>query len=148
MIVLDTNVVSESLKPLPSGTVVSWLAAQLPTQVFTTAITVAEVMYGVEALPLGKRRSGLLSTVEKIFAQEFPGRILPFDESAARAFAKILFSRRAMGRPISQFDAMIAAIARTHHATVATRNIVDFEHCGVQLVDPWKHRGTLPRATR
>jgi hypothetical protein len=108
---------------------------------FTTAITVAEVLYGVEALPPGKRRTSLLATVEKMFGQQFPGRILPFDEDAARAFAAIIASRNAAGRPISQFDAMIAAIARTHRATVATRNIADFEHCGLQLVDPWKYRG-------
>ncbi len=141
MIVLDTNVISESLKPLPSGVVLSWIAAQLPSAVFTTAITLAEVMNGVEALPHGKRRTGLLAGVEKIFAQEFAGRILPFDEHAARLFATIVASRSAAGRPISEFDAMIAAIARTHHATVATRNTADFEHCGLHLVDPWKYRG-------
>jgi hypothetical protein len=123
VIVLDTNV------------------AQITSELFTTAITVAEVLYGVEALPPGKRRTSLLATVEKMFGQQFPGRILPFDEDAARAFAAIIASRNAAGRPISQFDAMIAAIARTHRATVATRNIADFEHCGLQLVDPWKYRG-------
>lgn len=144
MIILDTNVVSESLKPLPSGIVVGWLADQMQSEVFTTAITLAEVMSGVEALPQGKRRARLLAGVEEIFAQEFPGRILPFEEDAARAYAAIMASRIAAGRPISQFDAMIAAIARTHRATVATRNIADFDRCGVQLVDPWKHRGHRP----
>ena len=75
-----------------------------------------------------------------MFAQDFAGRILPFDEDAARAYATIVASRNAAGRPISQLDAMIAAIARTHRATVATRNTGDFEHCGLQLVDPWKYR--------
>jgi predicted nucleic acid-binding protein len=108
--------------------------------VFTTTITLAEVLFGVEALPQGKRRTRLFETVERIFAQEFAGRILPFDEDAARVFAIIVASRNAAGRPISPFDAMIAAIARTHHATVATRNTADFEHCGLRLVDPWKYR--------
>lgn len=140
MIILDTNVISESIKPLPSETVLSWLAAQLPSAVFTTAITLAEVMNGVEALPHGKRRAGLAAGVEKIFAQEFTGRILPFDEAAARVFATIVASRNAVGRPMSELDAMIAAIARTHRATVATRNTADFERCGLQLIDPWQYR--------
>jgi predicted nucleic acid-binding protein len=140
VIILDTNVISESLKPLPSETVLSWLAAQFPSAVFTTAITLAEVMNGVEALPHGKRRAGLVAGIEKIFAQEFAGRILPFDEAAAREFAIIVASRKAVGRPISEFDAMIAAIARAHRATLATRNIADFEHFGLQLIDPWKYR--------
>ena len=144
MIVLDTNVVSEETKLSPSETVLNWLDAQVPSEVFTTAITVAEVLYGVEALPPGKRRMSLLATVEKMFVEQFPGRILPFDEDAARAYATIIASRNAAGRPISQFDAMIAAIARTHRATVATRNIGDFEHCGLKLVDPWKHRAHYP----
>jgi len=141
VIVLDTNVVSEGTKPSPSETVLNWLDAQITSELFTTAITVAEVLYGVEALPAGNRRTSLLATVEKMFGQQFPGRILPFDEDAAHAYAAIVASRNAAGRPISQFDAMIAAIARTHRATVATRNIADFEHCGLQLVDPWKHHG-------
>jgi len=140
VVILDTNVVSEVLKPVPSTTVVGWLADQIPSEVFTTTITLAESLFGVEALPPGRRRTGLLEGVERIFAQEFRGRILPFDEDAAREFAKIVASRNAMGRPIPQFDAMIAAIARTHHATVATRNTADFEHCGIRLIDPWKYR--------
>lgn len=140
MIVLDTNVVSEGTKPSPSETVLSWLDAQSSSEVFTTTITLAEVLYGVEAMPPGKRQKSLLVTVEKLFAQQFAGRILPFDEDAARVFATIVASRKAAGRPISQFDAMIAAIARTHRATVATRNTADFERCGIHLVDPWKYR--------
>lgn len=137
MIVLDTNVLSEALKPLPSGTVLEWLAAQTPPAVFTTTIALAEILYGVEALPRGKRRTGLLSAIERMFAAEFEGRILPFDEDAARLFGGIVASRDAAGRPISQFDAMIAAIARSHRAAVATRNTADFAGCGIQVIDPW-----------
>ena len=137
MIVLDTNVLSEALKPLPSGIVLGWLAAQEPPSVFTTTITLAEILYGVEGLPPGKRRMRLLAGVEKMFAQEFEGRILPFDEGAARTFAGIVAARDAAGRPISQFDAMIAAIARSHRAAVATRNTADFEHCGIRIINPW-----------
>jgi hypothetical protein len=116
------------------------MAAQIPSAVFTTTITLAEVLYGVEALPPGKRRTRLLLAIEKMFAEEFAGRILPFDEDAARMFAGIVASREAAGRPISQFDAMIAAIARSHRAAVATRNTADFERCGIPVVDPWKYR--------
>jgi predicted nucleic acid-binding protein len=138
VILLDTNVLSEVLKPAPSPVVWRWLAAQEPSSVFTTTITQAELLYGVESLPPGKRRMGLFAGVEKIFSEEFEDRILPFDEEAARRFAKIVAGREAMGRPISQFDAMIAAIARSRHAAVATRNTADFDHCGIRIIDPWK----------
>ena len=137
MIVLDTNVLSEALKPLPSLIVLHWLAGQEPSSVFTTTITQAEVLYGIEALPPGKRRLRLLEAVEKMFAEEFEGRILPFDDDAARTFARIVAARDAAGRPISQFDAMIAAIARSHRAAVATRNTADFQHCGIDVINPW-----------
>ncbi len=102
MIVLDTNVLSEALKPIPSDEVLRWLAAQLASSVFTTTITMAEVLYGVEALPHGKRRTRLLAAVEKMFAEQFEGRILPFDEEAARLFARIVAACNTAGRPISQ----------------------------------------------
>jgi len=137
VIVLDTNVLSEALKPAPADTVLRWLAAQAPATVFTTTITLAEILYGLEMLPVGKRRLRLLSAVEKMFAEQFDQRILTFDEDAARLFASIAASRSAAGRPISQPDAMIAAIARSHHAAVATRNTDDFVHCGIQVVNPW-----------
>lgn len=137
MIVLDTNVLSEALKPLPSGVVLRWLAAQELPAVFTTTITQAEILYGIEVLPPGKRQVRLSAAVEKMFAEEFNGRILPFDGEAARGFAKIVAARDAAGRPISQFDAMIAAIARCRRAAVATRNTADFERCGIQIVNPW-----------
>jgi hypothetical protein len=137
VIVLDTNVLSEALKPAPSPTALRWLGAQEPLSVFTTTITQAEILYGVETLPLGKRRMRLLAAVETMFAREFDGRILPFDENAARAYAGIVASRDAAGRPISQFDAMIAAIVRSHHAAVATRNTSDFQHCGIDIINPW-----------
>jgi predicted nucleic acid-binding protein len=137
VIILDTNVLSEALRPVPSGVVLRWLAAQASSTVFTTTITLAEILYGVETLPPGKRRTRLLAAVERMFAEEFEGRILPFDEDAARAFAGIVASRHRAGRPISQFDAMIAAIARSHRAAVTTRNTADFDQCGIQVIDPW-----------
>jgi toxin FitB len=137
VIVIDTNVLSEALKPKPSDEVLRWLAAQLPSSVFTTTIAMAELLYGVEALPQGKRRTRLLAAVEKMFAEQFEGRILPFDEEAARLFARIVASRNTAGRPISQMDAMIAAITRSNRAVLSTRNTADFDHCGIQVINPW-----------
>jgi predicted nucleic acid-binding protein len=113
------------------------LADQSPTDVFTTAVTVAEILYGIEVLDAGKRRTRLATAVEKMFIEQFEGRILPFDEDAARLFGRIVASREAAGRPISQFDGMIAAIARSEQAVLATRNTADFERCGIRLINPW-----------
>ena len=136
MIVLDTNVLSEVVRLSPSPKVVGWLAEQPPLSILTTTITQAEMLYGLESLPAGKRRSVLQAALEKILG-EFSGRILPFDEDAARAFAKIVAARDALGRPISQFDGMIAGIARSRRAALATRNVADFQDCGLRVVDPW-----------
>jgi predicted nucleic acid-binding protein len=111
--------------------------AQEPQAIATTTITQAEMLYGIEVLPSGKRRTNLAAGSERMFTQLFSGRILPFDEEAARMYAKIMAGREALGRPISQSDAMIAAIARSRDATVATRNTKDFEHCGIRIVNPW-----------
>lgn len=136
--ILDTNVVSEPMQPTPSAAVLAWLSRKPENgHFFVTAITVAEILYGVELLPRGKRRDKLQSEAEATFAQDFAGRVLPFDEEAARAFPKIAASRRAQGRPITELDAQIAAIARSRGAILATRNTADFEGCGVRLVNPW-----------
>ena len=140
MIVLDTNVLSETLKPSPSEIVMRWLAAQDPSAVYITTITQAEVLYGVEVLPPGRRRTRLHSAIEHLFANEFRGRILPFDEDSARTYPKLVANRRTLGRPISQFDAMIAAICKSCDATIATRNLADFEHCGISAINPWVTR--------
>ena len=140
MTILDTNVVSELLKPTPSDRVVRWLEAQPAPRLFTTTITVAEILYGVELLPTGKRRTGLRKAIEAIFSEDFDGRILPFDFEAARAFSTIAAARRAMGRPMSQHDAQIAAIGSSRGAALATRNTRDFADCGVTLLNPWGGR--------
>jgi predicted nucleic acid-binding protein len=138
MTILDTNVLSEVIKPAPGAEVLRWFAEQETLNTFTTTITVAEILYGVESLPAGKRRVGLAVAVNRILAEEFDGRILPFDEDAARAYSKIVVARKAAGRPISQLDAMIAGIAQSRHASVATRNTADFEGCSVRVVNPWQ----------
>jgi hypothetical protein len=137
MTILDTNVISELMKPLSSPAVLAWTSGQAPDTLFTTSITVAEVLYGVELLPKGKRRDQLLHQADATFAEDFAGRILFFDEQAARIFAPIAASRRRQGKPMSEFDAQIAAISRAQGATLATRNTADFEGCGVRLVNPW-----------
>ncbi len=137
MIILDTNVLSEVMKPAPSARVVRWLGKYPALRLFTTTITQAEILYGVELLPKGRRRAALQSAVEAMFAEEFAGRILPFDSEAAQAFPQIACSRRASGRPVTQFDTQIAAIAHARGAAVATRNTADFDHCGITVLNPW-----------
>jgi predicted nucleic acid-binding protein len=105
---------------------------------FLTTITLAEILYGIELLPRGKRREKLLAEAEAMFREDFLGHILPFDEEAARAFAEIAATRRSQGSSIAEFDAQIAAIARSRRATLATRNTQDFEGCGVRLENPWQ----------
>lgn len=137
MIILDTNVLSELLRPEPAKAVDRWLAAQDGAKVFFTTVGEAELRHGVALLPAGRRRTALATAVEGLLEEDFRGRILPFDRAAARAYAAIAAARRAAGRPISQFDCQIAAIARARDATVATRNTSDYEGCGIELIDPW-----------
>ena len=138
MIVIDTNVLSEMMKVAPESAVVDWLRQQDPGQVFTTAITEAEVFCGIQLLPPGKRRDLLLSLANAILTTDFRDRILPFDSTAARIFAGLAASRRASGKPMSNSDAQIASIAKAHKAVLATRNTRDFANCGIDLIDPWR----------
>ena len=114
-----------------------WLTAQPSPSIFTTAITEAEIRYGIAPLPVGRRRSALLDAASHLLEARLADRVLPFDSDAASAFAEIVVGRRRAGRPIGQSDAQIAAIARSRGATVATRNVKDFEGCGVAIVNPW-----------
>jgi predicted nucleic acid-binding protein len=123
---------------LPSDVVLAWISKRrVADQLFVTTITIAEILYGVELLPAGKRRDKLNAEAEAMFAQDFAGQILPFDDLAARAFARIASSRRKIGRPITELDAQIASIAAVNGADLATRNTTDFEGCGIRLVNPW-----------
>jgi predicted nucleic acid-binding protein len=137
MIILDTNVLSELMTPKPSGRVTAWVRKQPATDLFTTSITEAEIFYGIELLPQGKRREGLLVAAESMFTEDLAGRIFAFESDAARFFAAIAARRYALGRPISHADAQIAAIARMRGATLATRNVADFKDCGIEVIDPW-----------
>ena len=137
MIIVDTNVISELFRPAPAKQVETWLADQDGANPFFTTIGEAELRHGVAILPSGKRRTALTRAIEGILEEDFRDRILPFDRPAASAYAAIAAERRALGRPISQFDCQIAAIARAHGASVATRNTSDYESCGVDLLNPW-----------
>lgn len=137
MIVLDTNVLSELLRLRPQPQVLVWLEAQAMDGLFTTAISRGEMRYGACILPPGGRRESLLQEVGAILSEDMAGRVLPYDEAAADAHAEIAAQRRARGRAISQSDAMIAGIVRSHGAALATRNLRDFEDCGIALIDPW-----------
>lgn len=138
MIVLDTNVLSELMRAAPAANVKKWVAAQPATSLFITAITQAEILYGISLLPKGRRRTAIEAAAKAMFEEDFDARILPFGGDAAVAYAEITTVRRRMGRPISNFDAQIAAIARSTGAAVATRNTADFDDCGVELIDPWQ----------
>jgi predicted nucleic acid-binding protein len=137
MIVLDTNVLSESLRPKPAVKVLDWMRSQPAVALFTTAITEAEIYYGIALLPQGTRRRSLESAVGEIFARSFAGRILPFDSAAAREYAEIAVARRRSGRPISESDGRIAAIARSRGAVLATRDVEDFTGCKLEVLNPW-----------
>jgi toxin FitB len=137
VIILDTNVVSELMKEAPAAPVVRWVAFQAAASLYTTSITEAEILHGVLLLPAGRRRNRLQAAAEAMFGEDFGGRVLSFGSDAARAYAPIAADRRRGGRPISHFDAQIAAIGRSVRAAIATRNTSDFEGCGVKLINPW-----------
>jgi toxin FitB len=137
MIILDTNVLSELMKPAPAAKVVKWMAAQPAPILYTTSITQAEILHGLMLLPRGRRRHALEAAATSMFAEDFGSRILGFCTDAAPRYAQIASERRRAGRPISHFDAQIAAIARSAGAAIATRNLADFEGCGLTVVNPW-----------
>ena len=137
MIIVDTNVLSELMKPEPTLRVVEWVAAQPPASLFTTTITQAEILFGVALLAPGERRGVLEQAVAAMFEEDLDGRVLSFDSASAYAYATVCAERRQAGRPIAQFDAQIAAIARSRGAAVATRNVADFEGYGLPLHNPW-----------
>lgn len=138
MIVLDTNVISELTRQAPAPHVVSWLDALTAAEVATTAITAAELLYGVSRMPDGRRKTELAAAVHGLLSDDFHGRVLSFDEPAARRYADIVTGRERLGRPIGVADAQIAAICRTIEATLATRKTDDFQDTGLQLINPWK----------
>lgn len=137
MIILDTNVLSELMHPSPSVKVVKWLDQQLSSDLYITAITVAEILYGIARLPSGKKQSLLLSAATEMFDQEFSGRILSFDAAASVVYAELVSRSDRTGRPCSMADAQIAAICAQHDATLVTRNTKDFEMFDLTIINPW-----------
>ena len=140
MWILDTNVVSELMRPEPEPRVIEWVGARPGGSLFLTAVTEAELRYGLALLPAGHRRDDLTAALEDMLEEDFAERILPFDRSAARLYAQIVSSRRTRGRPMTQFDGQIAAIARSRDAGVATRNETDFADCDIEIINPWQAR--------
>ena len=137
MIILDTNVFSELLRARPAPVVLSWVDSQAPDTLFTTSITEAEIHTGIAMLPDGRRRNRLAVAANRLFGELFQDRVWPFDRGAAHNYAAIVAGRRAGGRSVSQFDCQIAAIARSRSMALATRNIRDFEECGIEVINPW-----------
>jgi predicted nucleic acid-binding protein len=137
MFVLDTNVLSVLMAAQPPCEVVSWVSAQPEDLLFTAAVCEAEILSGLAVLPEGRRRLELESAARAMFLDDFEGRVLPFDSVAAQGYADMYARRRRAGRPVATADLMIAAIARVHGASVVTRNITDFDTCGVPIVNPW-----------
>jgi toxin FitB len=138
MTVLDTNVVSELMRPAPDPRVLHWFSNQIAEDLHVTAVTMAEILHGIELSSTGRRRDVLRAGAEKMFRDVFADRVLTFEDRAAHEFSQIASTRRRQGKPMSQVDAQIAAIARVHGATLATRNPYVFEGCGIRLVNPWE----------
>ncbi len=137
MIVLDTNVLSELTRQAPDAAVLAWLDSLPAAEVATTAVTAAELLYGVARLPRGQRKRALADAVYALINDDFGGRVEPFDTRAAEQYALVVTGREKLGRPITVADAQIAAICRSRDTALATRNIGDFEDTGIELVDPW-----------
>lgn len=137
MIIVDTNVLSELMKPAPDSAVRDWVRAQDAEELHTTSISLAEIRYGIERLPSGRRKDLLRTTADEVFAA-FEDQVLPFDAAAAQPCATIVTTRNEAGLPIDGFDAQIAAICSVHQGTLATRNLKDFRGTGIRLTNPWE----------
>ena len=138
MIVIDTNVISELMRPQPDLRVAMWVQLQPASELYTTSVSEAELRHGIALLPTGKRRAQLVSTADEFFGAAFKGRVLAFDRAAAVEFSEISARRRKVGNPITPLDCQIAAIARSYDASVATRNVKDFADCGIGVINPWE----------
>lgn len=137
-LVLDTNVVSETILRVGDQTVIEWLNRQVESDLYLTVVTAAELTYGALRLPVGRRRAELESEVRAVLDHDFARRIHPYDLSAAKACASIMAERERMGRPVQISDAQIAGTCLTRGATLVTRNTRDFEGTGIELINPWE----------
>ena len=139
MIILDTNVISELIRPDPNPQVIDWVKNRPGTEMFLSVVSEAELLYGVEMLPAGRRRDRLALEIENMLRDDLGGRVLPFDRAAAREYGLIAAGRRSMGRPIGMADCQIAATARCRNFELATGNVNDFQECGVRVINPWEN---------
>ena len=137
MVILDTNVISELIRPRPHPAVVEWIDQQNAFELWITAVTAAELRTGVALLPEGRRKSDLHLHIERLLDETFAGYVLPFDDRSAIPYADIVSGRRNKGRSIAFQDAQIGAICLQQGMTLATRNTRDFEDTGIDLIDPW-----------
>ncbi len=137
MLVLDTNMLSAMMSADPVRKVADWLLDQPSEDLFTAAVCQAEILSGISILLNGRRRAGLEEAVRAMFADDFDGRILPFDAEAAVAYAEVFAARRKAGRPAGTVDLMLAAVARVRGVSVVTRNVADFEGVGLTIINPW-----------
>ncbi|MBZ9853816.1 type II toxin-antitoxin system VapC family toxin [Mesorhizobium sp. CA13] len=138
MFVLDTNVVSETFKPLPDAGVAAWMDSPSAIRSYITAMTKAELLLGLAYMPDGKRKAALGSVIGAFFTTWLKTPVLAFGDREAEAYAEIVSRRRFLGRPIREFDAQIASVARSRGFAVVTRNVADFADCGVNIVNPWE----------
>ncbi len=138
MFVLDTNIISELIRPEPNKNVLIWIDQQPINLLYTSAITKAELYYGVLIQPDGKRREQLSNAIDVILKSGFDGHILSFDTISSEYFAEIATIRRSIGKPISHADAQIAAICRQQQMTLITRNTSDFSGCGIEIINPFE----------
>jgi len=141
LILLDTNVLSELVRPKVDPVVLTFLRQQPQPTLFTSSVCQAEIRFGLARMPAGRRRNELARRFSVLFAR-FTARILAFDSTAAAFYGRVRAAREAAGRPIEVEDAMIAATARAFGVAVATRNIADFDGCGVHVVNPWAEEHT------
>lgn len=137
MFAIDTNVASDLMRPEPTAAVAAWIAERDAQEMYLTAVSEAELRYGVAIMPVGKRRNALEAAMTRWLDLGFRERVLPFDSAAARAYAEIAAQRRQTGRTIGEADCQIAAICRSRGAVLVTRNVRDFEGVGVEVIDPW-----------
>ena len=137
MILLDTNVISELIKPAPDPAVANFLLRAVPETLFMASICEAEIRYGLSRMPPGRKRNDLTGQVTAFLKAAFDERILTFDSTCATHYGEIRAAREATGKPIEVEDAMIAATALAYGAAVATRNVTDFAGCGIRIVNPW-----------
>jgi predicted nucleic acid-binding protein len=140
VIVLDTNVVSELARPRPAPEVIDWVDAQNAADLLITAMTAAEIRAGVALLPAGRRRRQIAERMESLITETFAGYVLAFDVASSERYANVVATRTRAGRPISSFDAQIAAVCAQHDASLATRNVNDFDGLGLKLINPWSVR--------